>query len=66
MKRKKKNAKIIFFFYFRHDVMLIIVLYVPNFNMVLFTKRGREGIGLLLIRLKLIFSFRYGGEGVVS
>jgi len=46
--------------------MLIIVLYVPNFNMVLFTKRGREGIGLLLIRLKLIFSFRYGGEGVVS
>jgi len=31
--------------YFGHGVMLIIVLYVPNSNTVLFTKRGREGIG---------------------
>jgi len=46
--------------------MLIIVLYVPYSNTVLFTKRGREGIGLSLIRRKLIFSFRYGGESVVS
>ena len=48
--------------------MLIIVLYVPNSNMVLFAKRGREGIGLLLIRLKINFfiQVRWGGCGKLA